>query len=109
MSSPEFLRRHYGITPDDPVKPRLSTPTNITRRLTGDNGIYEQQSFAVPAKYEKIDPVDEDLEHTNLISVPAPLTAKELAWRKRKATGYKTITTADVLVTPDTKLPIIVE
>jgi hypothetical protein len=106
MSSPEYLRRHFGITADETVQPRFTNPENLDRRTKGDNGIYVDSSTPIAKTAE----MPEQPKTVQLVDAPAPVAAT-LGWTKRAASGNKTITDADIKVVPTStkNIPLAVE
>lgn len=105
MSSPEYLRRHFGIKADETVQPRFTNPENLVRRTAGDNGIYVDRSSPV----EKTAVTPEQPKTLTLVNAPSPVAAT-LGWSRRNASGNKTITDADTVETSTSKnIPLAVE
>ena len=101
MSSPEYLRRHYGIVPPTGETPRFSTPENLGRRTAAVTGIYEPRSADIP-----INPKPKlEAPLIQIVSVQDPLIAGNKNWSigisPNKASGAKTLKVSDFLITPE--------
>lgn len=99
MSSPEYLRRHYGKVAEDKPKPRLSSPKNLQRRLGAANGIYEAPSKPVDTVIEQPDDISFPL-------LPMKVPAFEIdKWKvgstSLSAKGTKTLYPDDALAVPE--------
>ena len=93
MSSPEYLRRHYGIVAEKGEAPRLSSPQNLPRRTREIHGIYEPPPVDVQ--------ISDDPEKRSpfLGLMPEQL----IPWKIREADGVKNL---DVEVNVQTKARI---
>lgn len=101
MSSPEYLRRHYGVVPPKGEDPRFSTPENLGRRTAAVTGIYEAHSADL-----KLDPTAEpETPAIQVVSVKDPVIAGTKQWSigisPDKASGAKTLKVSDFLTIPE--------
>ena len=96
MSSPEYLRRHYGIVPPTGETPRFSTPENLDHRTGAD-----VHSTDIPMNPK---PKPEPLS-IQIVPVQDPLIAGNKNWSigisPLKASGAKTLKVSDFLIIPE--------
>jgi hypothetical protein len=96
MSSPEYLRRHYGIVPPTGETPRFSTPENLERR-TG---------AIAPSVDIPLNPKPKlEAPSIQIVPVQDPLIAGNKNWSigisPLKASGAKTLKVSDFLIIPE--------
>lgn len=105
MSSPEYLRRHYGVVPPTAEAPRISAPENLARRTAAIVGIYEPHPADIPVnpkpKFEK--------PSVQILRVGDPNIAGGILWSKRQAAGARTVKKADFMSIPEQVPDIYVE
>jgi len=94
MSSPEYLRRHYGVVSPTGETPRFSIPENLARRTAEKVGIYETHPVDIPIKPKP----KTEAPPPNIITVQDPNIGGGITWTKRQASGTRTIKKADLFV-----------
>jgi hypothetical protein len=90
MSSPEYLRRHYGITQPEVKTQRISTPENLARRTAAVSTSPDITPFK-PAETK-------DLPDVSL--TPSPTPAYSISWAKGAAVGNRNVEPQDYLDVP---------